>query len=268
MSCIVTAFYDIHRHQFPHFERNVEEYIRCFHHMLRWVNESIPIILYIEEKYISSICLRPNVSVIPITNKFLFEFTAFRWKERFENIQKSTLYQFLTRDRQRFPEVFSADYCMITNSKIDFIAHTSKTYPHSQYIWIDFGYFRSCPEDIGWQQKLPIFEHICIGTISRLWKTNSHIPLILTSAPENIVGGFFIVPHSQVNQLCASYHYVLEGFMSMNIMDDDQHVWLHVITCLREHMLILKTLDYFSIVNDVKNIRCYNYRLIINASSL
>ena len=212
----VSAFKNINRDQWKHFNRDMEEYVKRF---ISLAKLPYTLVLYVEPDVKKIIPFIPNVIVRDLREVETFYDT---FLERDKQIMKSKAYQsMIPEQRKHHPEHLYSEYNLITHSKINFVSHTKHIYPHYEfYAWVDFGYYGMrntipCSINVASLPKKVIIQTmetpISISEEELLTKDDIYFP---TSA--------FIVHHSLVDTLETSWKKKIIEWQKRGITDDDQ----------------------------------------------
>ena len=262
--CIVTAFFDIGRGSWKNkYKRTTRFYIQSFlnyldypYKMVCYVDDSC--IDYILEHYTRS--PHCNKKFIPINLKWL-ENNIHAWKQlhKDRDIMESSQYRemidyrktiaiskgaSINIEKQIFPENEIPEYNAINHAKIDFIMNAIQNgYIDSNVTcWCDFGYFgtqhqndkKTFPKDI---LDYKMFSPGRISFFLHKEITDNDLDPVYTliCAPELFTGTFWGGSTELMEKMQKLYHESVEELYSLNISDDDQHIYLRC--CLKNSEL-------------------------------
>lgn len=261
--CIVTAFFDIGRGEWNNeYKRSSNFYLESFLHYLDYPYNMV---CFIDDRYIDTILQYytkssyHNKKFIPINEKWL-ENNIHSWKQIYKDkeILSSDEYKKKIEFRKKIivdlnltipknyynflPENENPKYNSINHSKIDFIMYSIQNGYIKEDItcWCDFGYF-------GTQHKNNK-ETFPTSTLDITKFSNNKITFFLKKnvekkdldpnytliyAPEVFTGTFWGGPTNLMSKMQELYHNCVEELYSINISDDDQHIYLRC--CLKQN---------------------------------
>jgi len=239
MVTLVTFFYDINREQWDKSSKNIiNDYLIPFKEYLKY---DFRIIVYIDKRYyetlISMIELKSNIIIYPIDENWLNN-NIWTWSklERETEIMNSEEYKNLVRTRigMGYPENTKPEYTIITNSKIDIInfAIENDIIDCDYYMWVDFGYFQNktaekyMPNSGKINLDLLNLNTVNICCVNKIDLNDKDILFTLKNAPEKIGAYLFFGNKIKLKEFQLMCHKWLEYFQSINIADDEQHIWL------------------------------------------
>lgn len=230
---LVTFFFDIGRENWSLHPRCVQEYFDSFDILLRYNNK---IIVFIDDRYFEKIKESSFIKVFPINLDWLKD-NIWAWQkiDREKEIINSENYKNLVKQRieKNYPENINPLYTILTHSKIDFVNYAiDHEMIKSEYVgWVDFGYFHSkntedfLPKGPLKTEKLDC-EKINICLINQIEEKDKDIIYTLQNAPEKIGAYFFWGNKNNLKLFQNLCHKWLDYFQSINIADDEQHLWL------------------------------------------
>lgn len=137
---IVTAFYDIGRGQWQHFQRSTERYFQCFERLCLHEND---IVVFSQpefrERFEALQRRKPNLTVV---YRDIFSEHA-ELLERIRSIQQDPAFRAGIGPIES-PEYNSAEYVLVNYLKSEFCCQAIASGRHAaeQVAWIDFGYVR------------------------------------------------------------------------------------------------------------------------------
>ncbi|AYV77182.1 MAG: HtrL protein family-containing protein [Barrevirus sp.] len=230
--CYVTAYTEIGRDKWKHYERTFGHYKSYFSHYLKF---DVDMIIYIDERYYDEMTImlqnKPKFKLIKINDDFLKK-NIFAWSliDREREIMKSESYQSIIKHRLKHPENTIPEYNITVHSKIDFVNYTidNKLSPAKFYAWTDFGYFKYIENVPEKPININKFDKtkLTFSTVNPIEPSDKDIIFTLTYAPSRIDGGFFFGSIAIMKQFQKMYHDVLIYFQKNNFADDDQHIVL------------------------------------------
>ena len=217
----VTAFKNIHRDQWKDNARSVEDYLK---HFMILTKLPYTMIVYVEPEIKKQIPVLPNIIV-----RDFYEVDTFydRYLERDKQIMKSKAYQSMVPERRKInPEHLYSEYNFINHSKINFVSHTKRLYPHYIfYSWVDFGFsgFKNipCPIRVSSLPKKVIYQ--TLRTPISISEEE-----MLTKDDVYFAGSAFIVHHSLVELFEKKYEQKIIEWQTRGITDDDQNLVLQI----------------------------------------
>jgi hypothetical protein len=232
--CYITAYLDIGRDKWSHFQRPFTKYFNCFTPLVdtfkKHLNSTHELIVYIDESHHQQVkdyvgeC--KNVTVFPINEGFMTNnIPVWSRLDRERQIMDSSYYKNFVRHRSHCPETYEPRYTCINHAKIDFI-NFSKILTNAQYFcWVDFGYCsdpESVPKNFLDINKLDK-NRINYVLLNPLTQQDSDVIYTIVTAPERVGGGFFFGNREKMAQYGDLYHKVHKWFQENNLADDDQH---------------------------------------------
>ena len=258
---IVTAFFDIGRGFWSSkYKRTTKFYIQSF---LNYLDYPYKIICYVDDRCIDYILEHytrsPHrcVTFIPINRKWL-ENNIHAWKQlpKDTEIMKSDKYKQYLNNRldimypnevnrckasvKMFPENEIPEYNAINHAKIDFINHAMQNgyINTSVTCWSDFGYFgtqhqndkSTFPKDTLDKNRFSN-DRITFFIQKEIVEQDIDPLYMLVCSPELFTGTFWGGPTNLMPSFQALYHECVEELYSVNISDDDQHIYLRC--CLK-----------------------------------
>lgn len=236
--CYVTAFLDIGRNDWKHFNRSVETYFNSFLNLCNLFDKTEnKLIIFLDDKYEIK-GEKENINVIKINEDFLkSNFIIWNRIEEEKRIMESENYKNLINHKLHCPEHNNYKYTLINHSKIEFIEFAIKKNPEFKYFsWIDFGYLsekeripKSLIELKNINQNIlkKIENNICFMLLNYIDYRDENSYYTLINAPEKVCGTFFI---GKRQNLLKYYNLYLEEYYLLQkseIVDDDQHLVLN-----------------------------------------
>jgi len=217
----VTAFKNIHRDQWKDNARSVEDYLK---HFMVLTKLPYTMIVFVEPEIKKKIPVLPNIIV-----RDFYEVDTFydRYLERDKQIMKSKAYQCMVPERRKNnPEHLYSEYNFINHSKINFVSHAKRLYPHYIfYSWVDFGFsgFKNipCPIRLSSLPKKVIYQTL------RIPSSISEEEMLKTD-DVYFAGSAFIVHHSLVEPFEKKYEQKIKEWQTRGITDDDQNLVLQL----------------------------------------
>lgn len=227
----VTAFKDINRGDWEHYNRTIGGYIDYFYTLAN--NIKYKLIVYLENdiKYViiknktfnENIIFEDLNNVDTFLNKFI---------ENDKKIIESEKYKNKIPDyRKTSPEHLYSDYNLINHSKINFIRDTKEKNPNYLfYAWIDFGRMNESIDNI------PIDIDISLLPTNKItYHFVNDPPLYKISEEEMLkshtvylLGSSYIVPHDLVEKFEYLFRKKLIEWHEKYITDDDQNLVLQL----------------------------------------
>jgi protein YibB len=236
---LITFFYNIGREKWRSYPRTVYEYIDAFDIFLNYDNEMI---IFVDDRYFDLIKHKidyskyKNKKVLPINLDWMKK-NIWAWQklDRETEIINDEIYKNLVRHRveKNYPENTNPYYTILTHSKIDFVNYAINIgLVKTDYVgWVDFGYFHNkssnefLPNGSLKIDKLDS-EKINLCLINPIEPSDKEIVYTLQNAPEKIGAYFFWGSKNNLKLFQDMCHKWLEYFQSINIADDEQHLWL------------------------------------------
>jgi len=227
----ITAFKDINRKDWKHYERTNETYLRYFYNLAKNINYKL--IVYVEENIkniiLKNITLNENIII-----KDLNEVNTFYSKfiDNGRKIIKNKEYtEKIPHYRNWLPEHLYAEYNLITNSKINFVGHTKKLYPdYLFYTWIDFGRQNediiNIPKNINFN-LIPL-DKITFYCINETPAIRLQEEEMLKSNTVYFLGSSFIIPNFLIEKIETLWENKLIDWEKKLLTDDDQNVILQI----------------------------------------
>ena len=236
--CYVTAFLDIKRDQWQHFQRSVATYFQEFQPMLDMFlhHPDAPehdFVIFMDHAHAHHLprVLPPNIMVQEIDEMYLQDRSPL-WQrmEREEAIMASEAYQTIVRHRLHHPEHCNPKYTMINHCKVDFLQLAMEVVPKAtHFAWVDFGYCKT-PEsmpsrflDLAKVEKSKV-NYTLINQINPAM--DGKVLYTLQHAPEKVGGFFFCGSKTAILAYRNLYHAMHQALHEHNVVDDDQHVAL------------------------------------------
>ena len=237
--CFTTAFRDLNRENWEHFDRTVDDYFTRFEQLLC---TDIPLVVFIDqrvEQRATSAIKRSREGrdvytvIIPMSDQFLQKYIhAYEFLDKEKEIMANTQYQEKVKHRIHHPENSVAEYNIINHAKIDFVNFVIKrihtTQKCEKYGWIDFGYIE--------QHVVPFKNNLDTNKLDHRFVNfvvidhpscdDKDILTNLVKAPDRFAGAFFAGGPEIISEYQKQYHKMLHIFRKMNVADDDQAVSL------------------------------------------
>lgn len=221
----VTAFKDIGRTNWEaYYQRNTNEYIEQFGKLLKCGFKLICFCDYelgeiLKEKYNFH-----NIYSYDSDNTF------FKYLNKQREIIDSDFFNNLINSRKLFPECSIPEYNIVNHNKVIFLKRAKQLFPdYTHYSWIDFGFLREDKYIIkyfNWN----ILNNYKIQHSILCNKNINYIDPISNcrEAREIFTGGCFIVPTHLIQWYYNEYEKMLLHFQELNIVDDDQAIYLQI----------------------------------------
>ena len=240
--CYVTAYLDIGRETWTHFQRTFDWYFNSFIPLVNMFksisNEERALydfIIFIDSKYYDKVKEYVgdinNIVVIPINETFM-ENNIFAWSklERETEIMSSKEYKKLISHRLNCPETNNPKYTIINHSKIDFVCFATILSTCQYFCWVDFGYCGNEERTPSYLLNIDLFDKDKINytLIQPITEKDKNIIFTLSDPRDVVAGCFFLGSREKIEEYQKLYHSVLEMFQDKNLADDDQHL---VIQC-------------------------------------
>jgi hypothetical protein len=259
---IVTAFFDIGRGFWKNKHRRTTRfYIQSF---LNYLDYPYKMVCYVDDRCIDYVLehytrsSHNNKVFIPINAKWL-EKNIHAWKQipKDREIMQSSRYREFIDHRQNimypdgipkntpekrvFPENEVPEYNAINHAKIDFINNAIDCgYVNESIVcWSDFGYFGTQHNNVKTTFPTEILDktrfspnRITFFLQKEITEQDTDPLYMLICAPELFTGTFWGGPTYLMPILQNLYHDCVEDLYSVNISDDDQHIYLRC--CLKD----------------------------------
>lgn len=138
---IVTALYDIDRAKWPTIKRSMAEYFAYFKHLLALNNN---VFVFTDQDSVTDYVLRQRKYRRSQTYLKIFPFNELEFYvyiDRIREIMQSNTFR-ANNSNLIFPEAYSAEYVLLTWTKISFMitAATENPFGSTHFIWLDAGY--------------------------------------------------------------------------------------------------------------------------------
>jgi hypothetical protein len=245
----VTAYKDINRSNWCHFNRTNNEYFNSFLKLAQYIEFNL--VVYLEDdifnqlsktKFKSNIIFKNLKNVNTFFDKYLDNEKIIINSENYKSK--------IPQSRKTNPEHVYAEYNLINHSKINFIADAKKKFNYDFYSWIDFGYVRdniSIPikKNIN-PNKLPekiIYHYIKLPELNNKINPND----MLKSNDIYLTGSSFIIPNNLVETFESVYKKKIINFEKEYICDDDQNLVLQLYYDNPELFYIIHNNQWFSL---------------------
>lgn len=221
---IVSAFYDIGRGQWQHYQRSSDRYFDCFERLCLLKND---IVVFSQpqfrERFEAIQRRKPNLSVV-YDDIFGRHATLL---ERIRRVQQDPAYRAGIGPIDS-PEYNSAEYVLVNALKSDFCCQALAQSRHEQVAWIDFGYLRKprqLPRSRRWASPWPRGIHF-FGMRSLA----EPIDLLKTIQTNTVyIQGCHLVAHRDDWPLLRDgVHAALQELLAKDWVDDDQTLLLMV----------------------------------------
>jgi hypothetical protein len=247
-----TAFKDIHRSKWNHYQRTNADYYNDFYKLAE--NIHYKLIVYLEKGVKETMKQFDNILFVEINEVDTF---YDKYLERDKEIIESESYKDKIPMHRKFnPEHVYAEYNLINNSKINFVKHTKMLFPNYEYYaWIDFGTFNRNIENIPKNINIKLLpSKITYNCFT--WLDNATRPDPIDMLASDVIyfqGSTFIVHNEYVNLFHDLWEKKLVEFQEKNITDDDQNVVLQIY--FDNPMLFNKvyTNNWYSLYKDTLN---------------
>jgi hypothetical protein len=218
----VTAFKNINRDQWKDNSRTIETYLKNF---LLLTKLPYTLVVYLEPEIKKHFPSLLNVIVRDFDEVSTF-YDTFLKKDK--QIMKSKTYQSkIPENRKMHPEHLYSEYNFINHSKINFVSHTKKLYPHYEfYSWVDFGFS-------GHLKNIPCSIDVSSLPKKVIYQTkNTPIDIseedMLAKDIVYFAGSAFIVHHSLVETFEQKIKKKIIEWQKRGITDDDQNLILQI----------------------------------------
>ncbi|CAI4222769.1 unnamed protein product [Auanema sp. JU1783] len=253
---IVTAFLDIGRGEWFHYQRPLEKYHEFMENLLSLKNNMV--IFTDKSSYDFVHKYRKNLGLMPMTKIHMIQFDDLPLSRHLPYAQKiiedemnnDELY-LEDPDMKNHPEAKSAEYDIVVNSKTYFLYNTTMEDPFDTdfFVWIDAGYGHGnqnvYPYDNVWQPKFsrnkismikltPEHDPISKYKIDNLYRRNWSV----------MSGGFIAGDKRSIGQLYTITHNKFVHLIYQNKVDDDQTVMVLAINAY-PHLFEIKQGDWF-----------------------
>jgi len=256
----VTAFKDINRTNWEHYNRSTESYINYFYTLAN--NIKYKLIVYLEDD-IKNIVVKNKTFNENIIFEDLNNVNTFlnKYLENDKKIIESEIYKNKVPDyRKKSPEHLYSDYNLINHSKINFIRDTKEKNPNYLfYAWIDFGRMNESIDNI------PIDINISLipkNKITYHFVNNPPFNKIdeeemLKSHAVYLLGSSFIVPNNLVEKFECLFENKIIEWQEKNITDDDQNLVLQLYFDNPELFYGIKNEKWYNMYSNLRN-KTYN----------
>jgi hypothetical protein len=222
----ITAFKDIGRDNWnAYYQRKIDEYIEQFGRLIKC---GFNLICFCE--YDIAVILR---EMYDFKNVYAYDFenTFFKYLKEEREIINSEDFNNLINHRKYYPECTIPEYNIVNHNKVIFLKRAKDLFQnYSHYSWIDFGFMR---EDKYIIKKFS-WNNLDKNRIQHsILCSNKNIEYIspidnCIQAKEIFTGGVFIVPNHLIEWYLKKYEEILKEFRLLNIVDDDQAVYLQI----------------------------------------
>jgi len=233
--CYVSAYLDIGREKWVHFQRSFNKYFEGFTPLVDMFKKNTDpkyeLIVYIDQLYIDRVNEyvgeSKNITVVPINEQFMRN-NIYAWSklDREKEIMDSSYYKNFVRHRLNCPETHQPRYTLVNHAKIDFV-NFSKLLSNAEYFcWVDFGYCgdrERIPKNMLDINRLDK-DRINFSLINPITAQDSDVIYTIVAAPEKVNGGFFFGNRQKLEEYGELYHKVHKWFADNNLADDDQHL--------------------------------------------
>lgn len=239
MVCIITAYLDINRSEWKHFQRNTTTYINNF---LPYLNMKEELIVFIDDKYYLQTLKeiinsqKKNVILIPINNEWMEKnIQTWTYLPIEKHIMNTDIYKRLINGKTN-PEYNIPEYNIIVHSKVDFVKYVieNNLSKSEYYCWSDFGFFKNenkiIPDGMILDLNRFAKEKINFFLLNEIYNSDGNLLNTLVN-PRETIGGFFFLSHKDIllkyNQMYKDV--LLNDFYKIGIVDDDQHITLRCV---------------------------------------
>ena len=257
----ITAFKDINRTNWKHYDRSTSSYINYFYtlsdnikyKLIVYLEKDVKDIIVKNKSFNENIIFEDLDNVNTFFNKFI---------ENDKKIIQSEIYKNKIPDyRKNSPEHIYSEYNLINHSKINFLRDTKEKYPdYNFYAWIDFGRMNESIEnipkniDISLIPKNKITYHFVndppLNRISEDEMLKSHAVYLL--------GSSFIVPNELVEYFENIFENKLSEWQEKYITDDDQNLVLQLYFDNPALFHGIKNKKWYNMYANLRKDDCYN----------
>lgn len=221
----VTAFKDIGRTNWnAYYQRNTDEYIEQFGRLLKC---GFKLICFCD--YELSEILKKKYNFYH-TYAYDPDNTFFKYLNKQREIINSFYFNDLIKERKLFPECSIPEYNIVNHNKVIFLKRAKQLFPnYTHYSWIDFGFLREDKyiiSNFNWK----LLNNYKIQHSILCNKNINYVDPITNckEAREIFTGGCFIVPNHLIEWYFNEYEKMLLYFQDLNIVDDDQAIYLQI----------------------------------------
>lgn len=226
----ITAFKDIGRSTWNHWQRSNDEYLGYFHHLATNIDYTLVVFVdnAIETELKRRYTFRSNIVFVDINRVKTFYDDYLPTQQSIVNSE--TYRAKIPDERRNNPEHVFAEYNLINHSKFNFVSYAKKQNPeYDFYSWIDFGFTRSKDENV------PVNIDTSLLPTDRITYQLDEQPTtridpndMLKSNTIYFMGSSNIIPNSLVEQFEDIYRTKIEELQQMWVVDDDQNVLLQI----------------------------------------
>ena len=176
------------------------------------------------------------------------EHTFFNRLPKQKEIIESKEYYDLIKHRDN-PECHIPEYNIVNHNKVLFIQRAKKMFPdYTHYAWIDFGYLRE-------QDNVPKELNFDPVSYDKIEYSAFEFPKDIKTPREHcatpndpIQGSMFICPSDLVEWYVDTYTAMVEYYESINLVDDDQALVVHIHKAHPEKFKITITDRWFALL--------------------
>ena len=223
---IVTAFFDIGRGEWEHYNRTESEYLGHFKNMLQI---KMDMVIFTEFKYVEFITryrdhLKYKTQIVVLSLK-----DTYMYKEFYSDVMSvyKSPFHALNHPNPKAPEVSKPLYNIITCNKMDFMRRAINYTEHNYLVWIDAGYTHSTIDlsKIDWNPSslLDHNDRMCIIALKDVKCINPNPEIFFNMYDDVVIGGFFGGYKHTVKVIADKYYKLLTDLLwNKHIIDDDQ----------------------------------------------
>lgn len=250
---IVTAFYDIGRGDIKGAERDYNKYIEYFSF---WAGLKNTLIIYTSDEFKDKILsIRKNLGLENKTTLIIKELESFD-KEALQKMRE-ILAKYNQSKGRKNPlniECVSADYDYIMYCKPFFVCDAiERGLTSHNVLWLDFGFnhggeFFTNKNEFNFTLKLQdyaSFDEKCVNFFALKDKEEAHLAEIYYSMETFLIGGIIYGKCRTWHQFRQNLSEALRAFLSFQIIDDDQILFLWCARNYPRNYHIIKTPDWF-----------------------
>lgn len=225
---IVTGFLNINRGNWKNHSRSIDNYVNSFK---KYLNYGYKIILFLDDTIDLNIS-NQNLTLIKINREWLsINCPMWSYLKITSDIMFSENYRNLVKNRDN-PENNYPEYNIIMHCKMDFLKYSIENFKLKFVVWSDFGYHNSILKNEIVSSILDLNKfnldklNFCLRNKVPEYNPNLEAEKMLVAAPEIFTGSFFAGNSQNILKLYDLYRICLEELHSINITDDDQHIYL------------------------------------------
>lgn len=225
MFTVVTGFFNIERHTWDSYNRNLEEYLLQFTNLL---SLNVNMIIYTEPSFVELIQNIRNSKVVKTTiiQTSLKKLHMYQYLDRITEIQNNSEYA-KDHPNKSAPEICKPLYNIVTCSKMDMLAKATKYDPDSEYfIWLDAGYTHNTIDlsTLDWNPTR-IFQHkdkMAVISLQSLAAAKDDPKEFFLQYIDVIIGGFFGGYRDTIIKVRNLYYNLVLEMFDLGLKDDDQ----------------------------------------------